>query len=170
MAPIVSRPVGVVFRVWDAALCLCCIATLLCINRCLRVAYWESVPFTCDRSNVHLHAVYFADLNAHGTCSGPIQQAGLIEIHDGFLNTGTPGWGLPVEHHTRVVVTDSPLLQGRSCRTLLASWPPTHRKKTESKTWRLLYDSTTEKKLSRHRVDRVVHVICTESKIHFHLK
>lgn len=104
-----------------------CIATLAYTQQKLD-AWSESVPFTYDRSNVHLHAANFADLNTHGTGRGSIPEAGSIEIHGGIFNTRTPGWGLPVEHHTRVFVADSPVLQGRSCRTRLPFWPPTHRK------------------------------------------
>lgn len=67
-------------------------------------------PFTYDRSGVRLHASDFADLNPHRTGGGHVPEAGYIEINGHILDTRTPGWSLPVEDDTRIIVADSPLL------------------------------------------------------------
>lgn len=82
----------------------------------------RTVPFTHDGSDVRLHAADLADLDARGTRGGPVPRAGSVEIHRRVLNAGTPGRGLPVEHHAWMVTADSPLLQGWSRGTLLPVW------------------------------------------------
>lgn len=91
-------------------------------------AWSHNVPFNYDRSTVQLHAADFANLNTHCTGRVPTPEA-HIEIHRDILNTGTPGWCLPVEYHARMIIADSPLLKGCRGRTFLPLWPPTNMKK-----------------------------------------